>query len=168
MKVSSLSRKWLPTLVCAGLLAIVGAASAEAVNAHGAIPGASAPSHGVHAISSSQQTHYMPGPYIAARPAQRAALSVAGEMGAGARVVSASIVSVAAASKATGQRVASYFSGSTRDVWLVWVRGPWKILNCIQPSSCLTKPDQLYYIVIDAKTGMSYGMGWRQTYPHAP
>lgn len=89
-------------------------------------------------------------------------------MGAGARVVSTSLMSVQAATKATGREVASYFTGPTREVWLVWVKGPFRILNCIQNGKCPTRQNQLYFIAIDAKTGVNYDIGWARSYPGAP
>lgn len=155
-------------LASCGVVFAVCSCTAQAATLNGPAPGAPAPGHQVHSIPSSQQQHFAPGPYIAAAKAEQRALAAAAPMGRGARVVRAQLMSVTAASKATGQRVASYFVGPDRMIWLVWMKGPWKILNCITASGCAAKPDQLYYVTIDAKTGTSDGLAWRKSYPKAP
>jgi hypothetical protein len=112
------------------------------------------------------QTHYLPGPYISAAVAERTALAVASDMGPGARILQARLMSVAAASKAAGQRVASYYTGDSREVWLVWIRGPWRLFSCITATACPVKLNQVYYDAIDARTGFDYGSGWERGYQH--
>jgi|HubBroStandDraft_6_1064221.scaffolds.fasta_scaffold281694_3 hypothetical protein len=33
-------------------------------------------------------------------------------------------------------RLAGYYSGNSGEVWLVWIRGPWRIVNCITATAC--------------------------------
>lgn len=163
MRQTSLARKWL--LVSAGVAvsAAAGTIGAVAVAAGVPQPAERAPAHGVPA---SAQARLVPGPYISAAVAERTALAVASEMGPGARVLRARLMSVGAASKATGDRVASYYAGDSRDVWLVWLRGPFRMINCITDTACPVKLDQVYYAAIDARTGFDYGVGWHRAYQH--
>jgi hypothetical protein len=160
----SLARKWL--LVSGGVvtIAVAGTASAVAIAACAPRPGGSAPPPRVHSAPASTHAHYVPGSLITASVAERTALEFASTMGPGARVLQAQLMNVAAASKATGDRVAGYYTTDSREVWLVWIRGPWRILNCITATACPLKLNQIYYTAIDARTGVEYGAGWERAY----
>jgi hypothetical protein len=98
--------------------------------------------------------------------AERTALAVTSEMGHGAWVRQARLMNVAAASRAAGQGVASYYTGASRQVWLVWIGGPWRMLRCITATACPLKLNQVYCDAIDARTGFDYGLGWERAYQH--
>ena len=166
MRQSSLAKRWL--LVSGGVvvIAIAGTASAVAIAASAPRPGAPALTPRVHSVPASMQAHHVPGPYIAAAVAVRTAVEFGSEMGPGARVLQARLMSVAAASRATGDRVAGDYAGDSGEVWLVWIRGPWRILNCITATACPVRLSQIYYAAIDARTGVEYGAGWKQAYQH--
>jgi hypothetical protein len=160
----SLARKWLLGPVGVAVIAVAGTVSAVAVAASAPRLGARAPTPRLHSVPPSVQTHYVPRPYISATLAERTALAVASEMGPGARVLQARLMSVAAASKATGDRVASYYTGDSRKVWLVWLRGPFRVVSCITATACPVKLNQVFYAAIDARTGFDYGVGWNRAY----
>ncbi len=101
---------------------------------------------------------------ISAAVADRTALAIASAMGPGARVLQAQLMSVTAASKATGDRVASYETSPSRQVWLVWMRGRFRMISCITSTACPLKSNQIYYVAIDARTDSDYGVGWRPSY----
>jgi hypothetical protein len=161
----SLARKWLLVSAGVAVMAVAGTVSAVAVAAGAPQPGGRAPTPRVHSVPPSMQAHYVPGPYISAAVAERTALAVASAMGPGARVLQARLMSVAAASKATGDRVASYYTGDSREVWLVWLRGPFRMISCITATACPVKLNQVFYAAIDARTGFA-GVGWRPAYQH--
>jgi hypothetical protein len=110
--------------------------------------------------------HLVPAHFISAPVAERTALAVASAMGTGARVLQARLMNVAAANKATGDRVASYGAGDAREVWLVWLRGPFRMISCITATACPVKGNQVFYATVDAKTGFDYGLGWSPSYQH--
>ncbi len=162
----SLARKWMLASAAVAAMAVAGTVSAVAVAAGTPQPGAQAPTPRVHSVPPSMQSHYVPGPYIPAVAAEHTALAVASAMGPGARVLQARLMSVAAASKATGDRVASYYTGDSREVWLVWLRGPFRLFSCITATACPLKLNQVFYAAIDARTGFDYGVGWSRSYQH--
>lgn len=168
MQTRRLLNRWVLAVGCGVLVIAAGVSSAQAIGAHGSAPAGHAPGHQERRIPTTEQSHHVAGPYISSAAAERIALAVGREMGPGAQVVSASLLSVAEASEETGDQIALSFTGATREVWLVWMRGPVRILNCIQAGACPTRPDQLYYVPINAKTGVNAGMGWSRSYPHGP
>ena len=154
MRHSLQAKRWL--LVPGGVvvIAIAGTASAVAIGAGAPRPGAPALAPRAHSAPPSVQAHHVPGPYITAATAERTALESGSRMGPGARVLQARLMSVAAAGRATGVRVAGSYAGDSGEVWLVWIRGPWRILNCITASACPVRLSQIYYVAIDARTGV--------------
>jgi hypothetical protein len=166
MRQSSLVKRRLLVSGGAVVIAIAGTASAVAIPARAPRPGAPALAPRVHSVPASKQAHHVPGPYIAAAVAERTALEFGSKMGPGARVLQAGLMSAAAASRATGDRVAGYYTGDSREVWLVWIRGPWRILDCLTATACPLKLNQIYYAAVDATTGIEYGAGWKRAYQH--
>lgn len=127
-----------------------------------------APTPIVQTVPSSEQTHYVPGPYLTEAQATAIAVQVAERLGPGpVTILSAQLESVAAASQATGIRVASFYTGSDRMVWLVWLIGTYQSM-CQVSGPCPAKPQQVYFTVVDAKTGQSYGAGINMHAPGIP
>lgn len=162
-----LTQKWLLGF---GVVAMAAActASAAALGAHAPRPGARAPEPHVLDVPALRQQRSVYGPYISAAVAERAALASAAEMGPGADVLEARLMTVAAASKAAGIQVAGNETSDSREVWLVWMRGSYRILNCITATACPTKFNQIFLEAIDAKTGFVVGEAWMKTYQHPP
>jgi hypothetical protein len=156
----SLARKWLLASASVAVIAVAGTV--------GAVAGAAGrPAARLHSVPPSiALAHYKPARFISAAVAERTALAVASAMGPGARVLQARLTSVSAASKATGHRVASYDTGDSREVWLVWLRGPFRMVSCITATACPLERNQVFYAAIDAKTGFDYGLGWSPSYQH--
>lgn len=153
-------------LSCAVVLAaVIGAATFSRLAAPGSDRRPRTPAIHADASPAAQQSRSSPGPDLPPQTAERNAMSVADAMGAGSQVVSATIMTVAAADRVTGQQVASDLTDADRQVWLIWLRGPYRILNCIKAGACPTRPHALYYIAVDARTGTVYGVGWRVSYP---
>jgi hypothetical protein len=70
-------------------------------------------------------------------------------------IVSATLETIADGAKAAGQTPtewASTFVSPNRMVWVVWLRGPYRLFSCPQ-SPCPAWSNRLYYDVIDATTG---------------
>lgn len=154
----ALSTRWLIGLACILVIGGAGSAAAVAMTAHPVVPSGRAHDKAI------VQARTVPGGFISRATAQTRALAAAAPMGTGARVLTARLLTVKAASAAAGQRVASDLTSATRMVWLVWMRGPWRVLNCINVGMCPAKPHQVYYVSLDATTGISYGMGWSRSY----
>lgn len=127
-----------------------------------------APTPAVHSMPSSEQSHYVAGPYISSVQAESLALQIAQRFGTGhATVLTAKLESVAAASADAGQRVASLYTGNDRMVWLVWLEGPYQPL-CQVASQCAPIPNTEYFVAVDAKSGQVYGVGYTVNAPGAP
>lgn len=129
-----------------------------------------APTPPVHTVPVTQQTSYVPPPYISEAHAEMLALQTAQTMGAGGRprAVAAKLESVARASHDAGFRVASFFTTTDRMVWLVWIVGPYQGQCLNGPTTCPVQKHELYNVVIDAKSGANLGVGSSRVMPGAP
>lgn len=125
-----------------------------------------APTPQVHTVPPTRQTPYVPGPYLPASDAEAIAMEVADRMGSGAQVVAAKLESVATASSDAGFRVATLDTSTSREVWLVWIVGPY-VSGCLT-ASCPARSNVLYSVAIDATTGTVDGLGTSKEMPGAP
>ena len=125
-----------------------------------------APTPQVHTIPATEQTPYVSGPYLTESQAEADAMQVANRMGSGAQVVAAKLESVAAASTDAGFRVATFETSTSREVWLVWIVGPYQG-GCLL-SACPVRSNVLYNVTIDATSGTVYGVGTSKNMPGAP
>lgn len=126
---------------------------------------ASTPS--VNTIPSSDQSHYVAGPFISEGAIESMATQLATNADpAPVTVISAKLESVAAASQDVGLRVASFYTGDDRMVWLVWLDGPY-VPSCIT-NPCPAAIGGVYFMVFDATTGDSLGVGRVVSAPGMP
>ncbi len=125
-----------------------------------------APTPQVHTIPATNQTPYVSGPYLTMSQAEADAMQVATRMGSGAQVVAATLESVATASRDAGFRVATFETSTSREVWLVWIVGPYQG-DCLT-STCPVRSNLLYNVTIDATSGTVYGVGTSKNMPGAP
>jgi len=125
-----------------------------------------APTPQVHTIPATEQTPSVSGPYLTMSQAEADAMQVANRMGSGAQVIDAKLESVATASTDAGFRVATFETSTSREVWLVWIIGPYQG-GCLT-STCPARSNVLYNVTIDATTGTVYGVGTSKNMPGAP
>lgn len=127
-----------------------------------------APTPAVHSMPSSEQSHYVAGPFISSAQAESIALQIAQGFGTGdTTVLAEKLESVAAASTDAGMRVASLYTGNDRMVWLVWLDGPYQAM-CSVSGACAPVPNTEYFVAVDAKSGQVYGVGYNANAPGAP
>lgn len=156
----------LTVITLAVVVVVLGAVvlfrGAGQVSAGGLGPGTIAPTPKTQSFPTSQQLHYVAGPFISQAQAVSIALSIdAGGPGAPAPTfLQATLESVAAASKAMGARVAMMSVGSDRMVWLVDLQGTYQPPQCPPVGSCMpAMKDQTYSVAIDAITGQVLSVG---------
>lgn len=127
-----------------------------------------APTPVVHSMPSSEQSHYVAGPFISSAQAESIALQIAQRFGTGdATVLAVKLESVAAASSDAGMRVASLYAGNDRMVWIVWLEGPYQPM-CSVSGSCVPIPNTEFFVTVDAKSGQVYGVGYNANAPGVP
>ena len=134
--------------------------SAQPASAGNLHPGAPAPTPPTHSIPSSQQLHYVSGPFISEAKAESVALGVDVGVATGPapQVFEAKMESVAAASSEFGTRVAMMNVGSDRMVWVVGINGTYRT-PCPPVGACPPPPHETYYVFIDAATGLILSSG---------
>lgn len=129
-----------------------------------------APVPKVHSIPHSAQSHYVGGPYLTAKTAIAAALQVAVRESAGSpeptSVVETRLESLAEANQQTGGQSASFYTGTDRMVWLVWLQGPFQ-RRCLVGNPPIL-PHQVWFVEVDAKTGHVLGVGFDDHAPGLP
>ncbi len=125
-----------------------------------------APTPTVGPFPKTRQISYVPGPFISQAAAVSIADRVAGRSGQGGGVVGATLESVANATSDEGSRVVAATVATTRMVWLVWIVGTFQP-DCLT-STCPVWHDELYNVVLDAKTGRVLGVATTKTMPGAP
>lgn len=135
--------------------------TAQPTSASGPYPGAPAATPATHSIPSSQQLHYVSGPFISKAEAESVALSIdaGGATGPVPQVFEAKMESVAAASSELGTRVAMMTVGSDRIIWVVGIKGTYTP-PCPPTGACPpAMTNQEYYVNIDAVTGRILSSG---------
>ncbi len=134
--------------------------SAQPASAGNLYPGAPAPTPPTHSIPSSQQLHYVSGPFISKAKAESVALGIdaGGATGPTPQVFEAKMESVAAASAELGARVAAMNVGSDRMVWVVGIKGTYRT-PCPPVGACPPPTNGEYNVVIDATTGLILSSG---------
>ncbi len=126
-----------------------------------------APTPSVNTIPSSEQSQYVAGPFMSESAIESMATQLATSADpAPVTVISAKLESVAAASQDVGLRVASFYTGDDRMVWLVWLDGQY-VPSCIT-NPCPAPIDGVYFMVFDATTGDSLGVGRVVSAPGMP
>lgn len=166
-------RTWLLVAAAVVVIAVAGTVSAVAGASGSPRPAAarvdsrpSAPH--VQSVQPTAQQRDGRGRYISAGAAERIALRVASAMGPGARVLQVRLMTAAAASKATGEPVTNFGARASPDVWLVWMRGTWRLFSCITATACPPKHNWVFYAAINARTGAGPLMGENRSDQHGP
>lgn len=151
------------TIIGTALLIAVGVVVTVSVNelsAGGFVPGSIAPTPQTHAYPTSEMLNYAPGPFISATDAEAIALRMSQGVGGDTQVVAENLETVSAAQAALGSRPAAEFVASTRMVWVVTLKGTYVQSSCSPSGGCLPAlSDQVYYVVIDARTGNVFATG---------
>lgn len=162
-----ISGKWLLTAAGIALLTTAAAGCGQAAAAHNPSTRTHSvtPSSRTHSVTASSRNHHVQGRYITKAAAERRALTLAREMGPRPRIVAARLMSPSAANWATGQSGPGSFTDPAVEVWLVWVRGTWRSFSCVVVGHCGVSPHQLYYIGVDARTGVYSLTGYSRSYP---
>lgn len=124
-----------------------------------------APTPVVHDVPASKVAHAVLGSIVSAKQVEQQALQIAenpsfnGGSTTPPVFLGARLETVAAASSNVGRRVASYYIGTDRTVWMVWFRGA--VADACSPGSqsCLESTEETYYFAFDAHTGTEYSFG---------